>query len=101
MDGSLSAVGFIAFTLPKCVLSWKLVDREFASFAELKMDTTNPDSKLLASDVESPRKPASERPTKSASKVELSPGVKAFLHRMAENLRTHDPDVPKGRYRPS
>ena len=41
-----------------------------------------------------------EPPKKTHPKVELSPGTRTFLHRMAENLRTHDPDVPKGRNRP-
>ena len=64
------------------------------------MDIADPNLKPLAPGVELSEEPASERPAKSASKVELSPEIKAFLHRMAENLRTHDPDVPKGRYRP-
>lgn len=63
------------------------------------MDVTNTDLESLSPDVEPSEEPASERPAKSASKVELSPEIEAFLHRMAENLRTHDPDVPKGRYR--
>lgn len=64
------------------------------------MNVTNPDLKPSSPDVEPSEEPASERPAKNVSKVELSPEIQAFLHRMAENLRTHNPDVPKGRYRP-
>ena len=65
------------------------------------MEVTNPDLKPLAPDGEPSEEPSPERPAKSASKMELSPEIEAFLHRMAENLRAHDPDVAKGRYRPS
>ena len=41
-------------------------------------------------------KPQKPSPTKQP-KSKLSPGTKAFLRQMAENLNTHDPDKPKGR----
>lgn len=59
--------------------------------------TTNPTSgKESATPSEST---AQEPPKQIHPKVELSPGVRAFIHRMAENLNTHDPNVPKGRNR--
>ena len=41
-------------------------------------------------------KPQKPSPTKQP-KSKLSPGTKAFIRQMAENLNTHDPDKPKGR----
>ncbi len=43
--------------------------------------------------------PTLEPSKKTYPKTKLSPGVRAFIHRMAENLNTHDPNVPKGRNR--
>ena len=42
---------------------------------------------------------ASSAPTPSPKRVasRLSHGTRAFLRQMAENLRTHDPEAPKGR----
>lgn len=60
--------------------------------------TTNP--ALLGTKVEPSESLLPEPPKKTYSKVELSSGVQAFIDRMAENLRTHNPDAPKGRNRP-
>lgn len=39
------------------------------------------------------QEPSAPKPPKS----KLSPGTKAFIRQMAENLNTHDPEAPKGR----
>ncbi|HEY0790760.1 MAG TPA: hypothetical protein VGD78_06805 [Chthoniobacterales bacterium] len=63
------------------------------------MDAPSTDSEPLSPEAEPAEQTTPESPTKSYPKVELSPETRVFLHRMAENLRTHDPDVPKGRNR--
>ena len=43
--------------------------------------------------------PVSSAPTPSPKRAasRLAPGTKAFIRQMADNLRTHDPEAPKGR----
>ena len=91
---------FIASIVLKTGFSWKLADAKHGIlFAE--MDAPNTDPQPLPPDAEPTGSTNAQPPPKNDSRVELSPEIRAFLHRMAENLRTHDPDVPKGRYRPS
>ena len=63
------------------------------------MDAPSTDPEPFSPEAEPAEQTTPESPAKSDPKVELSPETRAFLHRMAENLRTHDPDVPKGRNR--
>ena len=63
------------------------------------MDEANTNPALTEEKVGPSESATPEPPKKTDSKVELSPGIQAFINRMAENLRTHDPDVPKGRNR--
>ena len=63
------------------------------------MDETTTDLTLAEEDGKPSELPTLEPSKKTYPKTEISPGVRAFIHRMAENLNTHDPDVPKGRNR--
>ena len=63
------------------------------------MDETTTNPALAEENGQPSESTAPESPKKTDPKMELSPGVQAFIHRMAENLNTHDPDVPKGRNR--
>ena len=59
-----------------------------------------PPQKMNPPDCKSPIQPAPEKPSAPKQpKSKLSPGTKAFIRQMAENLNTHDPDKPKGRLR--
>lgn len=86
-------------TITKTRFSWKLADAKYGIlFGEMDAPTTDP--KPLSPDAAPTDRSDAKPSTKNTPKVELSPEIRAFLHRMAENLRTHNPDVPKGRYRP-
>ena len=64
------------------------------------MNTTDldPTPAATAPEPEKPGLPATP-PTGKDQPRELSASTRAFLAQMAENLRTHDPENPKGRLR--
>ena len=65
------------------------------------MNTPDPDltPATATSEAEKPGLPAAEPPTGKERPSKLSASTEAFIAQMAENLRTHDPENPKGRLR--
>lgn len=63
------------------------------------MDTPEHEPTPLVTDLEAGEQRFPANPARKYPVRKLSPSVKAFVARMAENLRTHDPENPKGRLR--
>lgn len=65
------------------------------------MNTPDPDltPAVTTPEPEKPGSPAADLPTGKDRPRELSASTRAFIAQMAENLRTHDPENPKGRLR--
>ncbi len=65
------------------------------------MNTRDLDPTLAATTPkpEKPDSPATETATIKRPPSKLSASTEAFIAQMAENLRTHDPENPKGRLR--
>lgn len=62
------------------------------------MNNSNSDSTKPSTGTKPPE-PSAQTPSDKPADLPLSPEVESFIARMADNLRTHDPEKPRGRNR--